>query len=217
MAEGNTGGRPEPDGGAPTQDDDTPADPPPPSPPTSPAASPPSWAELGRTVGAAVTVIAALGGLFLGVRAEQRADRAERQAAEAGRRAFAEQVDFYETSSDVVVTNGNPHAVDARLLLPGKKLWWRLDGLRPCGEISVPRAALRAAMRSRHPSAPLTDGDLSALVLEFADPGDGYWIRLGGGALGPAPDPPAEPGSRVVDLGESWNRSARTAPMCAAR
>ncbi|MFF9087474.1 hypothetical protein ACF1BE_13830 [Streptomyces sp. NPDC014991] len=208
MAERDTGGRPEPEDGEPTQDDDD-APAPRPSPP-------PSWAELGRTVGASITVLAALGGLVLGVRAEQRADRAERQAAQTERRSFAEQVDFYGTSSDVVVTNGNPHAVYARLLLPERKLWWQLGGLPPCRKVSVPRASLRAGMRARSPSTQVTDADLSSLVLEFTDPDNRSWIRGGGGALGPSQETPAARGLRMVDLSESWNRSAQVAPMCGA-
>ncbi|MEU0054127.1 hypothetical protein [Streptomyces sp. NPDC006309] len=207
MAEGDTGGRPEPDGGDAPQDDGTPAD---------PRSPPPSWAELGRIVGASITVLAALGGLVLGVRAEQRADRAERQATEAGRRSFAEQVDFYQTTSDVVVTNGDPNVVYVRLLLPGRKLWWRLGGLPPCRQVSVPRASLRAGMRARFPSTQLTDADLSSLVLEFTDPGNRSWIRGRGGALGPSQGGPAVRGPGMVDLGESWNRSTQAAPVCGA-
>ncbi|MFJ8036041.1 hypothetical protein [Streptomyces sp. NPDC096032] len=238
MAEGDTGGggQPDPQGGESTpahgSDDGARVDPPSQDPdadttpddtPADTRGQPPTWAQLGRTLGAVITVLAALGGLVLGVRAEQRADREEQRAVEAEsqllqekRKSFAEQVDFYRTSSAVVVMNGNPHMVDVRLSLPAKKLWWELGGLTPCSQISIPNTSLRGSMRTRMPSAHVTDADLPSLMLEFTDPQNRVWIRGSGGSLGLPRRQPVMHGPGVVDLNETWSRSRQDAPMCGA-
>ncbi|MDV9178769.1 hypothetical protein R6V09_52695 [Streptomyces sp. W16] len=209
MAEASSGGQPGPAGDEPTpaggSDGVAPAD---------PAATAPAWTEIGRGVGALLTVVAALGGLILGIRAEQRADEAERRAPELDRKASAEQVDFYRTPSEVVVMNGNPHPVRMRLFLPDRHLWWDLYALAPCRQIKIPDAALRDSMRARFPSARFTDGELASLWLEFTDPVGKTWVRSSGGALAsPARSPTTGPVGRLV-LGESWNRTSQDSPVC---
>ncbi|MGY4967598.1 hypothetical protein [Streptomyces sp. 900105245] len=162
-----------------------------------------------------ITVISALAGLILGVRAEQRAARAEKQAAELSQKAFAEQVDFYRTPSAVVVMNGNPHPTEMRLVLPGRRLWWELYSLEPCKQIKVSADALRASLRAQLPSAQVSDEELSSLWLEFQNPDGRSWARTGGGALAPITWKPV---SRVhmVDLRESWNQDPESSPICGA-
>ncbi|MGW3267186.1 hypothetical protein [Streptomyces sp. NPDC001056] len=167
-------------------------------------------------MGAAITVIAALVGLILGVRAEQRADREEKQAAELSQKAFAEQVDFYRTTSAVVVMNGNPHPAEMRLFLPGRRLWWDLRLLEPCKQIKIPTDSLRASLRDQLPSVQVTDEELSTLWLEFQDPDGRSWARTGGGALTPSTWKPVSPGVHMVDLRESWNRAPEDSPVCGA-
>ncbi|MET8291835.1 hypothetical protein ABZV80_42820 [Streptomyces sp. NPDC005132] len=162
-----------------------------------------------------ITVIAALAGLILGVRAEQRATREEKHAAELSQKSFAEQVDFYRTASAVVVMNGNPHPAEIRIFLPGRRLWWDLHSLEPCKQIKVPNESLRASLRARLPSAQVTDEDLSSLWLEFQDPGGRSWARTGGGALTPSTWKPASL-EHMVDLRESWNKGSEDSPICGA-
>ncbi|MFF7976055.1 hypothetical protein [Streptomyces sp. NPDC007905] len=236
MAEASSGGQPVPDGddstpaplsdgAAPantasqnqasaTHDDDAPAD------PTVPA---PTWAEIGRGVGATITVIAALGGLILGVRAEQRADREEQRgdqqdqrAAELTQKAFAEQVDFYRTTSAVVVMNGNPHPMRMRLVLPKKNMWWDLYVLQPCKQIKILNDVLRASMRKALPSVQVTDGELSSLWLEFRDPKGRSWVRSSSGGALVSSAWKARRGANWVDLGETWNKAPEDSPMCGA-
>ncbi|MBL1083547.1 hypothetical protein JK359_16460 [Streptomyces actinomycinicus] len=162
-----------------------------------------------------ITVIAALAGLILGVRAEQRAAREEERAAELSQKAFAERVDLYRTPSAVVVMNGNPHPTETRLFLPGRRLWWDLHSLEPCKQIKIPTDTLRASLRSRLPSVQVTDEELSTLWLEFQDPDGRSWARTGGGALAPSTWKPASL-EHMVDLRESWNKAPEDSPMCGA-
>lgn len=212
MAEASDGGQPGSAGDGPTpagdSDDAAPAD------PEATAATVPTWTEIGRGVGALLTVVAALGGLVLGVRAEQRADEAERSAAESSRKASAEQVDFYRTPSEVVVMNGNPHAVQMRLFLPDRHLWWDLYALAPCRQIKIPDAALRDSMRRRFPSARFTDGELASLWLEFTDPAGKNWVRSSRGALASSVRSPTAGAVSQLVLDESWNRTAQKSPVC---
>ncbi|GGQ34151.1 hypothetical protein GCM10010249_60600 [Streptomyces roseolilacinus] len=170
-----------------------------------------------------ITVIAALAGLILGVRAEQRADREEKRAAreekraaELSRKAFAEHVAFYRTPSAVVVMNGNPHPAKMRLFLPGRRLWWNLHSLAPCKQIRIPTDSLRASLRAKLLSAQVTDEELSSLWLEFQDPYGRSWARTGGGGLAPSTWEPASPGVHMVDLYESWNKAPEDSPICGA-
>lgn len=244
VAEASNGGQPAPDGGEPTpgtgsdngdsadsaqqnpgnstnEDGEAPAD---------PAAPVPTWAEIGRVVGAVLTVLAALGGLVLGVRAEQRADREERRAekeerradreekraAELSRKAFAEWVDFYRTPSAVVVMNGNPHPMHMRLILPEKDLWWDLSALEPCKQIKIPNDTLRASMREAVPSVRVADAELSSLWLEFQDPEGRSWVRGGSKGTLVSSEWDAGPGVNWVDLGETWNKAPEDSPICGA-
>lgn len=181
--------------------------------PTVPA---PTWVEIGRGAGAVITVIAALAGLILGVRAEQRADREEKRAAELSQKAFAEQVDFYRTPSAVVVMNGNPRPAKMRLLLSGRHLWWDLRSLEPCKQIKIPTDSLRASLRIQLPSVQITDEELPSLWLEFQDPEGRSWVRTGGGALAPSTWKPAPLGVHMVDLRETWNKAPENSPICGA-
>jgi hypothetical protein len=167
-------------------------------------------------VGAVITVIAALAGLILGVRAEQRAGREEKRAAELGRKAFAEQVDFYRTPSAVVVMNGNPHPAQMRLFLPDRYVWWDLRSLEPCKQIKIPTSSLRASLRDQLPSTQVTDEELSSLWLEFQDPDGRSWARTGGGAPVPSAWKPVSLGVHMVDLRESWNKAPEDSPICGA-
>ncbi|MCX4657144.1 hypothetical protein ACTFBT_37520 [Streptomyces microflavus] len=163
-----------------------------------------------------LTVVAALAGLILGIRAEQRADREEKQAAEASQRAFAEQVDFYRTPSSIVVMNGNPHPAKMRLFLPRRRLWWDLRSLEPCKQIQIPTGSLRASFHDLFPSVQVTDEELSSLWLEFRDPHGRSWARTGGGALATSTWKPVSPGVHMVDLRESWSKAPEDAPICGA-
>ncbi|MFE5189899.1 hypothetical protein [Streptomyces sp. NPDC056628] len=169
-----------------------------------------------------VTLIAALAGLILGVRAEQRAGReeeravlAEMQAAELNQKAFAEQVDFYRTPSAVVVMNGNPHPTEMRLLLPGRHLWWALGSLAPCKQIKIPTDSLRGSLRAKLGSVQVTDEELSSLSLEFQDPYRRSWARTGGGALARSTWRLSSL-VHMVDLAEGWNKAPEDSPICGA-
>ncbi|WP_327686528.1 hypothetical protein [Streptomyces sp. NBC_00467] len=225
MAEASGGGQPVADHGDPGpatgSHGDAPADLAPQDPAdsdvaaTAATASASTRVEIGRGVGAVITVIAALAGLILGVRAEQRADREEKRAAGLSQKAFAEQVDFYRTPSAVVVMNGNPHPTEMRLLLPGR-LWWDLRSLEPCKQIKIPTGSLRASLRDQLPSVQVTDEELSSLWLEFQDPDGRSWARTGGGALAPSTWKPVSLGVHMVDLRESWNKAPEDSPICGA-
>lgn len=206
-SDGDAPADPAPQNQTSSSSDDAPAD---------PAASTPTWAQIGRGVGATITIIAALGGLILGVRAEQRADREEKRAAELSQKAFAEQVDFYRTPSAIIVMNGNPHPAEMRLLLPGRRLWWDLRSLEPCKKIKIPIDSLRASLRIHLPSMQVTDEELSSLWLEFQSPDGRSWARTGGGALAPSTWKPASLGVHMVDLRETWNRAPEDSPICGA-
>lgn len=162
-----------------------------------------------------ITVITALVGLILGVRAEQRATRDEEHAAELSQRAFAEQVVFYRTPSAVVVINGNPRPMDMRLILPGRRLWWDLRAIEPCRQIKIPTDSLRASLRAQLGSVQVTEEELSSLWLEFQDPDGRSWARTGGGALAPSTWKPASL-VHMVDVRESWNKVPEDSPICGA-
>ncbi|MFJ1969245.1 hypothetical protein ACIO93_11310 [Streptomyces sp. NPDC087903] len=170
-----------------------------------------------------ITILAALGGLILGIRAEQRADREEQRAdkeqyraAELSRKAFAEQVDFYRTPTSVIVMNGNPHPMRMRLILPQRHLWWDLNSLQPCKQVKIPNDSLRAGMRMAISSAQVTDGDLASLWLEFRDPEGRSWVRSSSGGALASSVWEARRGVNWVDLGETWNRAPEDSPICGA-
>ncbi|WP_345665575.1 hypothetical protein [Streptomyces venetus] len=183
--------------------------------------------DLGRFTVGAVTVVAALVGLVLGIRAElyagkedQRAQKAEQRAAAEERRskedrekAYANLVDFYRMGSEVIVVNGSSRVMAMRLTLPANKVRWDLDLLQPCKQIAVPNKALLDSMAVEQPSVSLTEGDLAQLRLEFMDPMNKAWIRNSGGALArmDAWGPSVRPN---LVSSEAWNLSARDAPQC---
>lgn len=175
-----------------------------------------TWAEIGRGVVATLTMIAAVGGLFLGIRGELRADEEHQRVTEESRKGFAEQIDFYRNPSAVVVMNGSSHPVNMRLSLPHKRLSWDLYAVPPCKQITVSNRSLRGSMRAQFPSAQFTDGELSSLWLEFRDPRGRSWIRTSGAALDPSEWKPGAGKAGMVQLDEPWIRGAADSPTCGA-
>ncbi|MGW0615744.1 hypothetical protein [Streptomyces sp. NPDC002788] len=183
--------------------------------------------DLGRFTVGAVTVVAALVGLILGIRAElyagredQRAEKAEQRAAAEERRsrkerekAYANLVDFYRMGSEVIVVNGSSRVMAMRLTLPASRVRWDLDLLQPCKQIAVPNKALLDSMALEQPSVSLTEGDLAQLRLEFMDPTSKAWIRNSGGALARM-DVWAPSGRPNLVSSEAWSVSAQNAPQC---
>lgn len=183
--------------------------------------------DLGRFTVGAVTVVAALVGLILGIRAElyagredQRAEKAEQRAAAEERRsqeerekAYAHLVDFYRMGSEVIVVNGSSRVMAMRLTLPASKVRWDLDLLQPCKQIAVPNKALFDSMAVEQPSLRLAEEDLAQLRLEFMDPMSKAWIRNSGGALARM-DTWAPSGRPGLVSSEAWNVSAQDAPQC---
>ncbi|QWB21196.1 MULTISPECIES: hypothetical protein [Streptomyces] len=183
--------------------------------------------DLGRFAVGAVTVVAALVGLVLGIRAElyagredQRAEKAEQRAAaeelrskEDREKAYANLVDFYRMGSGVIVVNGSSRVMTMRLTLPANKVSWDLDLLQPCKQIAVQNKALLHSMAVEQPSVSLAEGDLAQLRLEFMDPESKAWIRHSGGALARMD---AWVPSRRPNLvsSEEWNVSAQDSPQC---
>lgn len=146
--------------------------------------------DLGRFTVSAVTVVAALVGLILGIRAELYAGRADQRAAavehrsqEEREKAYANLVDFYRMGAEVIVVNGSSRVLAMRLTPPASKVRWDLDFLQPCKQIAVPNRALLDSKGVEQPSVSLTEGDLAQLRLEFVDPMNKAWIRNSGGAL----------------------------------
>ncbi|MFJ3928217.1 hypothetical protein [Streptomyces sp. NPDC090022] len=183
--------------------------------------------DLGRFTVAAVTVVAALVGLVLGIRAELYAGRADERAEAAERRAAAEEqrvretreqefaalVDFYWMGSEVIVVNGSSRVMTMRLMLPASKLSWELDFLQPCKQIAVPSRMLLASMAAKEPSVRLAEADLAQLRLEFKDPMDRAWVRSSGGAVARM-DAWVPSGRPDLVSSEEWNASAQDSPQC---
>ncbi|MEV0552332.1 MULTISPECIES: hypothetical protein [unclassified Streptomyces] len=178
---------------------------------------------IGRTVAAIVTVAAAFGGLVLGCRAEQRDARAEQREVNAEQReeedqerAYAERVDFYRSGSNVVVVSNSARVMSMRLVLRGRVgVWWDLNSIRPCTQITIPNTALFRSMASQVPELPrLTEGDLGGLRLEFEDPGGRSWIRTSGGAVSRSEWKPGSAKVAWVDT-ESWSLAWQKSPDCA--
>ncbi|MFD8236186.1 hypothetical protein ACFV20_30440 [Streptomyces sp. NPDC059696] len=167
-----------------------------------------------------MTVVAALAGLILGIRAELYAGREDqRAAAEAARtkedreKAYANLVDFYRMGSEVIVVNGSSRVMAMRLTLPRNKVTWDLDLLQPCKQIAVPNKALLDSMTVAEPSVRLVEGDLARLRLEFMDPMRKAWIRNSGGPLARM-DAWSPSGRPNLVSSEAWNISAQDAPQC---
>ncbi|MER7762231.1 hypothetical protein [Streptomyces sp. NPDC097619] len=177
-------------------------------------------AEVGRFVVGAVTVLAALAGLVLGIRAElrsgreeQRVEAAERLAEEAREKVYADLVDFYWDGAVLHVVNGNSRVVPMRLALPDRKVFWDLALVKPCKELLVPRSALLASMAGEVPSVRLGAGELGSVRLEFMDPEGRVWERVSGRGLTRAePWPPASRPPAVS--AEEWNLRPEDSPRC---
>ncbi|MFJ3640282.1 hypothetical protein ACIPRD_11075 [Streptomyces sp. NPDC090108] len=181
--------------------------------------------DLGRFTVAAVTVIAALVGLVLGIRAEQRAgaderrtDATEQREKESREKSYADLVDFYRTDSGVIVVNGSSRVMDMRLTLPASRLTWDLDLQRPCKQVDIPNRELLDSMAGKQPSVRLTEADLAQLRLEFKDPAGRVWIRSSGGPLARLDTwrPSRLPNRADIVNSEKWNARAEDAPQCGA-
>ncbi|MFI0906576.1 hypothetical protein ACH4TE_24065 [Streptomyces sioyaensis] len=212
------GSAPAPDGGDPQEPDSSS------EPPTM------DMARLGAIAATVITVLAALGGLILGIRAEIRATNDERRAVNEEARAvndekeasardksvYARHVDFYQSMSSLTVINGSTRVMDMRLVLKNPDVWWDLQALRPCHQFDIPTGLLKSAMSAKEPSVAkhLTDQDVSRLQLELRDPNGRVWRRDSGGLVAQVGDwnqPPK--GLRVVSS-EPWNLRPEKSPYC---
>lgn len=145
-------------------------------PASSPGASESALVQIGRAVTAALTVLAALGGLVLGIRAELRAtDEAEQ--------VDAKMVSFYRTPTMITVLNGSNRVIAMRLSLEQPSVWWDLQAVLPCQKIDVPLALLKMSMSEAVPRVTVKDLDSNRLRLEFMDSEGRTWIRAGRGPL----------------------------------
>lgn len=178
--------------------------------------------DLGRFAVAAVTVVASLIGLVLGIRAEQRGDREDQRATkeeqyvrEQREKAYTERVDFYRMGSEVIVVNGSSRVMTMRLTLPEGKAWWELDRLLPCKQIVVPNQVLLQSMASEQPSLKLAEGDLAQLRLEFIDPDQKAWIRSSGGVVARMDSWTPSVREGLVSS-EAWNVRPESSPQCDA-
>ncbi|MFF9979139.1 hypothetical protein [Streptomyces erythrochromogenes] len=183
--------------------------------------------DLGRFGVAAITVVAALVGLVLGIRAELYAGREEQRAQKAAQRleaedkrareerekAYADFVDFYRTGLEVIVVNGSSRAMSMRLTLPASHARWDLDLLQPCRQIAIPHQVLLDSMAREQPALKLTEADFAQLQLEMMDPNGKAWIRNSGGPLA-SMSVWAPSGRPNLVSSEAWNVSAQKAPQC---
>ncbi|MGW7456878.1 hypothetical protein [Streptomyces sp. NPDC054797] len=178
--------------------------------------------DLGKFAVAAVTVIASLTGLILGIRAEHLASRADERAGREEQRlrdqrekVYTERVDFYRMGSEVIVVNGSSRPMTMRLSLPASQVWWDLDLLRPCKQIFIPNKVLLQSMAQERPSVKLAEADLAQLRLEFIDPDERAWIRGSGGVVARM-----EKWTPAVRAGlvssEAWNLRPEPSPQCDA-
>ncbi|MEU6865857.1 hypothetical protein ABZ924_21815 [Streptomyces sp. NPDC046876] len=183
--------------------------------------------DVGRFAVSAVTVVAALVGLVLGIRAElhagreeQRADREEQRAmrseslAEDTRaQVYANLVDFYRDGSVLTVVNGNSRVIAMRLTLPERQLRWDLDLVKPCKTLLISSSSLLSSIAVKEPSLKLTEDDLAQLRLEFMDPNHNAWERISGKGLTKTKswEPTGRP--NVVST-EEWNVDAKESPQC---
>jgi hypothetical protein len=154
-----------------------------------------------------VTVVAALGGLVLGIRAEQRAGEEQEQT-------YAKHVDFYRIHSNVTVTNGSTRVMNMRFVLRNPAVWWDLEALRPCKQFDISTGLLLSSMSRERRSPRLTEEDLSGLQLEFMDPEGRVWLRSSGGTVSRFRDWEEPPkGVRLV-TSEPWNMRPEDSPEC---
>ncbi|MFD8323128.1 hypothetical protein [Kitasatospora purpeofusca] len=179
--------------------------------------------DLGKVLVGAMTFVAALAGLILGIRAEIRASddhgRAaaeEQRVAETRRRAAVERTYFYETDTAAVVVNSSDRVMRMRLVLPDKGVWWDDVQPAPCHQVVIPFEELLASMKVEVPSVGLGPADLTQLQLVVTDPAGLVWRRASAG--GAVPAPPGEPltGTGRIDYGEQWMADAKSSPVCTA-
>lgn len=145
-------------------------------PTSSPGPSESALVQTGRAVTAALTVLAALGGLVLGIRAELRATEEAEQV-------DAKMVSFYRTPTVITVLNGSNRVIAMRLSLEQPSVWWDLQAVPPCQKIDVPLTLLKMSMSEAGPRVTVKDIDLDRLRLEFMDSEGRTWIRAGTGPL----------------------------------
>ncbi|MEV0689092.1 hypothetical protein [Streptomyces sp. NPDC050388] len=180
-------------------------------------------ARFGTIVATVITVLAALGGLILGIRAEQRATNEEIRAVNEEKEenardesAYARRVDFYQHMSTLTIINGSSRIMNMRLVLKKPDVWWDLQALPPCGQFDIPTGLLKSAMLAEEPGVEkdLTDRDLSRLQLELRDPNGRVWRRDSGGLVAQVGDWDQPPkGLRVVSS-EPWNMEPKKSPYC---
>ncbi|MGY0460474.1 hypothetical protein ACW14Y_09435 [Kitasatospora sp. cg17-2] len=179
--------------------------------------------DLGKVLVGAMTFVAALAGLILGIRAEirasddhKRAVEEDRRVTEARRLTAVERTYFYETDTAAVVVNSSDRVMKMRLVLPQKGVWWGEVQPAPCRQVVIPYEALLASMKAAAPSVQLGPGDLAQLQLEVTDPAGLVWRRASAG--GAVPAPPGEPltGTGRIDYGEQWMADAKSSPVCTA-
>ncbi|MFJ7342770.1 hypothetical protein ACIQU3_21060 [Streptomyces sp. NPDC101110] len=201
-------------------------------------------ARLGTIAATVVTVLAALGGLVLGIRAEQRAITEEKRAVEAEQRAKSEErrairaesrakdeqqqaskrdkstyvrrVDFYRGMNSLTIVNGSTRIMDMRLVLKSPDVWWDLQALPPCQQFDIPTGLLISAMSAKEPwvRKHLTQQDLSRLRLEVLDPNGKVWRRDSGGLIKEAEDWTQKPTGVRLVSDEPWNMKPDKSPYC---
>lgn len=145
-------------------------------PTSSPGPSESVLVQTGRAVTAVLTVLAALGGLVLGIRAELRATEEAEQV-------DAKMVSFYRTPTMITVLNGSNRVIAMRLSLEQPSVWWDLQAVPPCQKIEIPPMLLKMSMSEAVPHVTIRDIDLDRLRLEFMDSEGRTWIRAGAGPL----------------------------------
>lgn len=197
-----------------------------------PSSEPPAMnmARLGNIAVAVITVLAALGGLILGIRAEARATRDEGRAARDEARTisdekeasahdksvYARQVDFYQYMSFLTIVNDSSSVMDMRLVLNNPDVWWDLGALRPCRQFEISTGLLKSGMSAKEPriAKDLTDRDIDRLQLELRDPNGRVWRRDSGGLVAQVRNWDQPPkGLRVVSS-EPWNMKPEWSPRC---
>ncbi|WP_189891711.1 hypothetical protein [Streptomyces xantholiticus] len=175
----------------------------------SPGSSESALVQTGRAVTAALTVLAALGGLVLGIRAELRTTEEAEQA-------DAKMVSFYRTPTMITVLNGSNRVIAMRLSLEQPSVWWDLQAVPPCQKIDIPPALLKMSMSEAVPRVTVEDVDLNRLRLEFMDSEGKTWTRAGGGPLRRSAGWEQSLTSVRMVSPEPWNAKPEEAPGCGA-
>ncbi|GGT57047.1 hypothetical protein GCM10010271_70960 [Streptomyces kurssanovii] len=175
----------------------------------SPGSSESALVQTGRAVTAALTVLAALGGLVLGIRAELRTTEEAEQV-------DARMVSYYRTPTMITVLNGSNRVIAMRLSLEQPSVWWDLQAVPPCQRMDIPRALLKMSMSEAVPRVTVKDADLNRLRLEFMDSEGRTWIRAGGGPLRRSAGWEQSLTSVRMVSPESWNAKPEETPGCGA-